>query len=213
MEDVTVTVAAVRDVGPDAIAIDFESPAGFVAQPGQFVKLAAEIDGEEESRFYTISSPDVADTFEVTVEIDPDGALGPHLDALEPGDTLTMAGPYGSDYYDGEPRAVVFAGGPGVGPAIGIARRAIEEGNAAAIVYQDDSPIHGDALAALDDDGVLVSVLSTGEDMTDAAAAAITTDEGEQVFVYGFADFLESATAAIEAADGDPDDAKVENFG
>jgi len=41
MEDVTVTVAAVRDVGPDAIAIDFESPAGFVAQPGQFVKLAA----------------------------------------------------------------------------------------------------------------------------------------------------------------------------
>jgi ferredoxin-NADP reductase len=213
MDDVTVTVDAVRAVGPDAIAIDFQSPDGFSAQPGQFVKLAADIDGEEESRFYTISSPDVEDTFEVTIEIDPDGALGPHLADLGAGDTLTMAGPYGSDYYDGEPRAVVLAGGPGVGPAIGIARRALEEGNEAAIVYVDDTPIHDTELQALETDGAFVAILDENEDMTPAVTQAITSDEGEQVFVYGFAEFLESATAAIEAAGGDSDAAKVENFG
>jgi ferredoxin-NADP reductase len=213
MDDVTITVDAVRAVGPDAIAIDFESPDGFSAQPGQFVKLAADIAGEEESRFYTISSPDAEDTFEVTIEIDPDGTLGPYLADLEAGDTLTMAGPYGSDYYDGEPRAVVLAGGPGVGPAIGIARRAIDEGNEAAVVYVDDTPIHETDLEALDADGVFVAVLDTTEDMTAAVTQAITNGDGEQVFVYGFADFLESATAAIEAAGGDSDSAKVENFG
>jgi 3-phenylpropionate/trans-cinnamate dioxygenase ferredoxin reductase subunit len=213
MDDVTVTVDAVRAVGPDAIAIDFQSPDGFSAQPGQFVKLAADIDGEEESRFYTISSPDVEDTFEVTIEIDPDGALGPHLADLEAGDTLTMAGPYGSDYYDGEPRAVVLAGGPGVGPAIGIARRALAEGNEAAIVYADDTPIHDTELQALEEDSAFVAILDEDEDMTPAVIQAITNDESEQVFVYGFADFLESATAAIEAAGGDSDSAKVENFG
>jgi 3-phenylpropionate/trans-cinnamate dioxygenase ferredoxin reductase subunit len=38
-------------------------------------------------------------------------------------------------------------------------------------------------------------------------------DDGEQLFVYGFADFLDAATSAIEASGVDPDDAKVENFG
>jgi len=33
------------------------------------------------------------------------------------------------------------------------------------------------------------------------------------VFVYGFADFVEDATTAIERGGGDPDAAKVENFG
>jgi len=33
------------------------------------------------------------------------------------------------------------------------------------------------------------------------------------VFVYGFDDFVTAATDAIEAAGGDADAAKVENFG
>ncbi|MFB6143391.1 MAG: ferredoxin--NADP reductase [Halorientalis sp.] len=213
MEDVTVTVSDVETVGPDAIALAFESPPGFDARPGQFVKLGATVEGEEYSRFYTISSPDVAGTFEVTVAVDPDGELGPHLAALEPGDTLTLSGPYGNAYYEDEARVVVLAGGPGVGPAIGIARRALADDNEAAIVYRDAEHIHGDALADLETAGATVRVLDADEALAEAVADVVTGRPEEQVFVYGFAGFLDDATSAIEAAGGDPDEAKVENFG
>ncbi|MFB6085123.1 MAG: ferredoxin--NADP reductase [Halorientalis sp.] len=213
MEDVSVPVAAVEPVGQDAVAIAFESPPDFSAYPGQFVKLSAEVDGERESRFYTISSADVTETFEITVEIDPDGAFGPILADVAAGDELVVSGPYGNAYYDGEPRAVVLAGGPGVGPAVGIARRALADGNEAAVVYRDDDPIHETALDELAAAGVTVHVLDADDDMTEAAADVVTGTDGEQVFVYGFADFLDAATAAVDAAGGDADAAKVENFG
>jgi len=211
MDERSLTVAAVRTVGPDAIAIDVESPDDFAAEPGQFVKLTLEVEGSEESRFYTISSPDVDGEFEMTVGIDPDGEVAPHLADLEAGDTVRIEGPFGSDYYEGEPRAVLLAGGPGIGPAIGIAERALADGNDAALVYQDDAPIHEDRLDALREQGVLVHVLDGDADLTDAVAEA--TAEGGQVFIYGFADFLDDATAALEAAGVDTEAAKVENFG
>ena len=211
MDERSLKVAAVRTVGPDAIAIDVETPDEFSAQPGQFVKVTLSVDGDEESRFYTISSPDVGGEFEMTVGIDPDGDVAPQLADLEAGDSVRIAGPFGSDYYEGESRAVLLAGGPGIGPAIGIAERALADGNDAAVVYQDDAPIHEDRLDALRERGVLVHVLDGDVDLTDAVAEA--TSEGGQVFIYGFAGFLDDATAALEAAGVDTDDAKVENFG
>jgi len=211
MDERSLTVTAVRDVGPDAIAIDVETPDDFSAEPGQFVKLTLEVDGEDESRFYTISSPDVEGEFEMTVGIDPEGEVAPHLADLEAGDSVRIEGPFGSDYYEGESRAVLLAGGPGIGPAIGIAERAVAEGNDAAVVYRDDAPIHEDRLDALREAGVLVHVLDGDADLTDAVAEA--TADGGQVFIYGFADFLDDATAALEAAGVDTEDAKVENFG
>jgi 3-phenylpropionate/trans-cinnamate dioxygenase ferredoxin reductase subunit len=211
MDERSLAVTAVRSVGPDAVAIDIETPEDFAAQPGQFVKLTLEVDGEDQSRFYTISSPDVEGTFEMTVGIDPDGDVAPHLADLEAGDSVRISGPFGSDYYEGEPRSVLLAGGPGIGPAIGIAERAVADGNEAAVVYRDDAPIHGERLDALRADGVLVHVLEGDADLTDAVAEA--TADGGQVFVYGFADFLDDAMAALEAAGVDTEDAKVENFG
>jgi len=211
MDERSLTVTAVRTVGPDAVAIDVETPDDFSAQPGQFVKLTLSVDGEDESRFYTISSPDVDGELEMTVGIDPDGDVAPHLADLEAGDTVRISGPFGSDYYEGEARAVLLAGGPGIGPAIGIAERALAAGNDAAVVYQDDAPIHEDRLDALEADGVAVHVLAGDADVTDAVADV--TADGGQVFIYGFADFLDDATAALEAAGVDTEDAKVENFG
>ncbi|MDS0277163.1 FAD-dependent oxidoreductase [Halomicroarcula sp. S1AR25-4] len=211
MDERSLPVTAVRSVGPDAVAIDIETPSAFDAQPGQFVKLTLSVDGEDESRFYTISSPDVEDEFEITVGIDPEGAVAPLLADLEAGDSVRIAGPFGSDYYEGEERAVLLAGGPGIGPAVGIAERALDEGNAAAIVYQDATPIHEDRLEALEAAGAVVHVLDGDADLTDAVADAVA--DGGQVFIYGFADFLDDATAALEAAGVDTDDAKVENFG
>jgi len=211
MDERPLTVTAVRSVGTDAIAIDIETPVEFSAQPGQFVKLTLSVDGEEESRFYTISSPDVGGEFEITVGIGEDGDVATQLADLEAGDSVRISGPFGSDYYEGESRAVLLAGGPGIGPAVGIAERALADGNDAAVVYQDDAPIHEDRLAALRDAGALVTLLAGEERLTDAVAEA--TADGGQVFVYGFADFLDDAMAALEAAGVDTDDAKVENFG
>jgi 3-phenylpropionate/trans-cinnamate dioxygenase ferredoxin reductase subunit len=211
MDKTAVTVAAVHDVGTDAIAVEFETPDGFEARPGQFVKLIAVVDGEEQPRFYTISSPDVTDTFEITIGIDPEGEVTPRLRTLATGDEMTLSGPYGDAYYEDEPHVLVLAGGPGIGPAVGIAERAIDDGGEAAIVYRDDEPIHEDRLADLGARGVGIDILTPAETLDDAVADALTDET--QVFIYGFAAFLDDATTALEAAGADPEAAKVENFG
>jgi ferredoxin-NADP reductase len=215
MDPIETTVAAVRDVGPDAVAIALETPEDFSAEPGQFVKLSTEIDGEPEARFYTVSSPNTDETFEFTISYDPEegGAFSEYLLSIEAGDTVTITGPFGSDYYEGEDRVVVLAGGPGVGPAVAIAERALADGNEAAIVYRDDDPIHEDRLATIAGTGADVFILNESEPLTAAVDEVLTTDAGEQVFIYGFADFLEDANNAISAAGGEPTEAKAENFG
>jgi 3-phenylpropionate/trans-cinnamate dioxygenase ferredoxin reductase subunit len=214
MEDTTLTVAAVESVGEDTVAIEITSPAEFDAQPGQFVKLTLETADGEESRFYTVSSPNVADTFEITVEIDPEGALGPALADLEAGDTVEVSGPFGSDFYEGEDPVVVLAGGPGVGPAVAIAERALDDGHEAVVVYRDDEPVHGERLDALRERGATVAVLADDESLDAAVDSAFDRYGREgQTFVYGFADFIDAATSAIEAAGGDTSTAKIENFG
>lgn len=210
MEQTDVTIAAVEAVGPDAIVLRLETPPNFAAQPGQFVKLEMTVDGEAASRFYTISSPDVDGTFDLTIGIDPDGDVSPHLCEFSAGDVVTLSGPYGNDYYEGESSVLVLAGGPGIGAAIGIAERAIEDGGDAALVYRDDEPIHADRLEAIRDHATVI-VLGTDESLEAAVKRALRDDA--QVFVYGFADFLDDAIGALEAAGGRPDGAKLENFG
>ncbi|MFW5919138.1 MAG: FAD-dependent oxidoreductase, partial [Halanaeroarchaeum sp.] len=144
MEDVSVPVRSVESAGPDAVAISFETPPEFDGSPGQFVRLSATIDGEVVQRFYTLSSPDVAESFEVTVAVDPEGSLAPWLADRDPGDTVTVSGPYGDHYYEGDGPVVVLAAGPGIGPAVGIGERAIREGQPVAIVYPEGHPIHRD---------------------------------------------------------------------
>lgn len=210
MDPTDATVAAVSEAGPDAIALEVETPAEFEARPGQFVRLSVPVDGEQ-ARFYTISSPNVSETFELTISIDPEGEVTPHLRDLEAGSTVTISGPYGDAYYEDESRVLVVAGGPGVGPAVGIAERVLDDGGTAAIVYRDETPIHEERLSALAARGADVSILGPADSLDGPVAEALTDDT--QVFVYGFADFLDAATAAIEAAGGDADEAKLENFG
>jgi len=214
MEDTTLTVAAVESVGADTIAVEITSPPEFDAQPGQFVKVTLDTADSEDSRFYTVSSPDVEDTFEITVEIDPEGALGPAFAELEAGDAVEVSGPFGSDFYEGEDPVIVLAGGPGVGPAVAIAERALADGHEAVVVYRDESPVHGERLDDLRERGATVAVLDDDESLDAAVASAIDRHGADsQCFVYGFADFIDAATSAIEGAGGDTSTAKIENFG
>ena len=215
MDATETTVAAVRDAGDDALAVDLETPPGFEAEPGQFVKLTTTVDGESASRFYTISSPDALGTFTFTVGFDPEeaGPFSDYLRELDAGDVVTLSGPFGRNYYEAEPRVVVVAGGPGIGPAVAIAERALTEDNEAAVVYRDDALIHEARLAGIAAAGAAVFVLTESGELTDAVAAVRSGRDDEQVFVYGFEPFLEDAEIAIEATGGDFAAAKVENFG
>ena len=224
MDATTVSVRAVRRVGTDTVALELETPPEFDARPGQFVKLGAEVDGEEYDRFYTLSSPDVSGrgpegdeesddggrSFEVTVGVDPEGDLGPWLADAE-GEEVGVSGPFGRSFYEDEERVVVVAGGPGVGPAVGIGERALADGNEVAIVYRDDDPAHEERLSGLAAGGADVFVV-TDDGLADAIRTAVGDGEG-QVFVYGFADFLDDALAALSETGYDTDEAKTENFG
>ncbi|WP_266075204.1 FAD-dependent oxidoreductase [Haladaptatus caseinilyticus] len=211
MDGTEITVRSVQTVGKNTIALELKSPPGFDAQPGQFVQVRGEVDGDEVTRHYTLSSPDTDETFEITVGIDPDGDLSPWLAELDSGETVEIAGPYGRSYYEGEPSVVVLAGGPGVGPAVGIAERAIADGGSAIVVYQDDEPAHEDRLRELETTGA--TVLITDDALRDEDVKDVLSTAEGQVFVYGFDDFIEDANEALQAAGHDPADTKSENFG
>ncbi|WP_435195634.1 FAD-dependent oxidoreductase [Natronomonas sp. EA1] len=213
MDPTETTVLDVRDIGTNAVAVELDSPEGFEGKPGQFVKLTATIEGDDESRFYTISSPDTAESFELTIGYDPEegGPFSAYLMELDAGDTVTVTGPFGSDFYEGEASVLVLAGGPGIGPAVGIAEAAQAEGNRAAVVYLDEEPLHEARLAGIAEAGGEVTTLADDDRFADAVAEVFADDQ--QVFIYGFADFLDLAKNAVEAAGGDPTEAKAENFG
>ena len=212
MVETDVTIESVREVGVGTVALELRTPADFDALPGQFVKLTARPDDEEVTRYYTLSSPDVEETFELTVGVDPDGDLSPWLAARGPGETVHVEGPYGGIAYDGEGDVVTVAGGPGIGPAVAIAEAARDAGCDAVVVYQDDHPAHEDRLDALQNAGVPVSVLDEGDDERLAAVIADHLDDG-RFYVFGFADFVKFVADAIEDAGGDAADALIESFG
>ncbi|WP_255167967.1 FAD-dependent oxidoreductase [Natrononativus amylolyticus] len=212
MEGTEVPVADVREVGADTIALELETPDGFDALPGQFVLLRAAPEDEVISRHYTLSSPSVEETFELTVGVDPDGTLSPWLADLEGGETVHVEGPFGTITYEGEEDVVAVAGGPGVGPAVAIAEAAHEAGHDAVVIYQDDDPAHEDRLEALTDAGADVVVIDDGEDEAVAEAVATHLEDG-RYYVFGFSDFVHAVADAIDDAGGDSDEALIENFG
>lgn len=204
-------VASVEWVGNDTVAVELETPDGFEAQPGQFVKLSADLDGETESAFYTISSPHVTDTFEITVVADEDADLGQWLATRDPGDSVDLFGPLGDTHYEGESSVVLLAGGPGIGPCLAIAERVVDADGDVMLLYQDDDPVHEDRLDALDDDGATVRIADLDTPLADITDDALAGDD--QVFVYGFDGFVEEARDLLAEAGRDPSEAKMENFG
>lgn len=209
----TVTVAGVSTVGSNTVAIDFETPAGFDAAPGQFVLVRGTLDGGEEAGYYTISSPDVEGTFEVTVghpeDADPAESLGAWLAAREVGDEVEIEGPLGDVQYRGEGDVVVYAAGPGIGPAVGIAERAVAVEHAATVVYRGENPPHGDRLDDIEEAGATVDVT----DELDRTAPSLDGVAAEAVYVFGFDGFVTDVRYLLDAAGLDEDEAGIESFG
>lgn len=201
-------ITRLEDVGEQTIAIEVEAPSDFEAYPGQFVLVRGIIDDEEETGYYTISSPTVEETFEMTVAVDPDGTLGPWLSTRTLNNELTVEGPFGDIQYTGDSDAIVLAGGPGIGPAIGIAESARDEEYDVTIVYGGSNPPHERRLTALEQDGATI-VFST-----DLGAAVGSIDlSGAETYVFGFQSFVNETKTALTEAGVDLEDIEIESFG
>jgi len=91
----------------------------FAFEPGQFLTVAATIDGKTVKRSYSIaSSPCCRGWCEITVKRAPGGAVSAHLhEQIAVGDRVSAAGPYGRFTFRGEtPSVVMIAGGVGITP-------------------------------------------------------------------------------------------------
>lgn len=215
MDGTEVGVESVKSVGNGTVALSISAPEGFDPHPGQFVQVARDVDGENVVRHYTLSSAYVDGTFEITVEVDPEGELSPVLASLGESDTVSVDGPYGRSYYEKEKNVVVLAGGPGIGPAVGIGERVANEtgGENVGIVYRDSKPAHKERLDALRAEGATIEVVGEGDSLAGPMEEILeAVGTGAQVFVYGFEGFVDESRDVLKGVgyEGEP---KVENFG
>jgi len=125
----TLTIAALRRETEDAVSIAFAVPNGLRAAyrfaPGQYLTLAATIDGEEIRRSYSICSGLDDGELRVAIKRVAGGAFSTWAnDTLRPGDTLSVMTPDGRFGVPIEPGAAhtfaAFAAGSGITPILSI---------------------------------------------------------------------------------------------
>jgi ring-1,2-phenylacetyl-CoA epoxidase subunit PaaE len=137
-------IADIARETPEAVAIAFEIPdelkETFAFRPGQYLTLAADIDGEEARRSYSICSAPGEATLRVGVKKVADGRFSSFVnDRLSIGDTIRVMPPEGRftslagerhDY-------VLIAAGSGITPMLSIARTVLahEPDSAITLIY------------------------------------------------------------------------------
>ncbi|WP_321904313.1 hybrid-cluster NAD(P)-dependent oxidoreductase [Paraburkholderia tropica] len=124
----TLVCCHVRQETHDVKSFFLRSPQGrtFSFEPGQFVTLELEIDGESVNRCYTISSsPARPHTISITVKRVPGGKVSNWLhDNLQPGATLRVLGPAGDFTCARHPanKFLFLSAGSGVTPLMSMSR-------------------------------------------------------------------------------------------
>lgn len=141
-------VASIERQTPEAVAVAFEIPDGlrdaFAFRPGQYLTLAADIDGQEARRSYSICSAPGDETLRVGVKRLADGRFSSFVnETLSVGDTIRVMPPEGRftslagerhDY-------VLIAAGSGITPMLSIAKTVLghEPDSTITLVYGNRS--------------------------------------------------------------------------
>ena len=140
-DEETLVCCQVREETHDVKSFFFMSREGrtFVFEPGQFVTLELEIDGEAINRCYTISSaPTRPHTFSITVKRVPGGKVSNWLhDTLRVGDAVRVLGPAGVFTCARQPagKYLFLSAGSGVTPLMSMSRTHHELGEDRDIVF------------------------------------------------------------------------------
>ncbi|MGA3846230.1 FAD-binding oxidoreductase [Ralstonia nicotianae] len=124
----TLVCCHVRQETHDVKSFFFRSPAGrtFLFEPGQFITLELDIEGETINRCYTISSsPARPHTISITVKRVPGGKVSNWLhDNLQPGAAIRVLGPAGEFTCARHParKYLFLSAGSGVTPLMSMSR-------------------------------------------------------------------------------------------
>ena len=114
-------------------------PGGLRFDPGQYLTVTVEVDGQRLSRCYSIASPATRpDLLTITVKRVPGGPVSNWLhDHLVPGGTLEVTGPLGSFTRVGRPspRQLYLSAGSGITPLMSMARTIVDRGEVADLVF------------------------------------------------------------------------------
>ena len=139
--DDTLVCCHVRQETHDVKSFFFRAPAerAFVFEPGQFITLELDIDGEAINRCYTISSPPTRPhTISITVKRVPGGKVSNWLhDNLQPGSQVRVLGPSGEFTCARHParKFLFLSAGSGVTPLMSMSRAHHELGEDSDIVF------------------------------------------------------------------------------
>ncbi len=140
-EQRTLVCCRVTDETHDVRTFVFASEAGrpFSFEPGQFITISAEIEGQAVSRCYTISSPPTRPyTLSITVKRTPGGVMSNWLHAnMVAGKTLPAFGPAGIFTPSAGPsqKALYLSAGSGVTPLMAMTRAAFDLGQNRDVVF------------------------------------------------------------------------------
>lgn len=139
--DDTLVCCQVRDETHDVKSFFFRAPSerAFVFEPGQFITLELEIDGEAINRCYTISSPPTRPhTISITVKRVPGGKVSNWLhDNLHAGMQVRVLGPSGEFTCARHParKFLFLSAGSGITPLMSMSRAHHELGEDSDIVF------------------------------------------------------------------------------
>ncbi|MFL9961814.1 hybrid-cluster NAD(P)-dependent oxidoreductase [Paraburkholderia sediminicola] len=139
--DDTLVCCHVRDETHDVKSFFFRAPSerAFVFEPGQFITLELEIDGEAINRCYTISSPPTRPhTISITVKRVPGGKVSNWLhDHLHAGMPVRVLGPSGEFTCARHParKYLFLSAGSGITPLMSMSRAHHELGEDSDIVF------------------------------------------------------------------------------
>jgi ring-1,2-phenylacetyl-CoA epoxidase subunit PaaE len=235
-------VAEIARETPEAVAIAFEVPEElkdtFAFRPGQYLTLAAEIDGQEQRRSYSICSAPGEPFIRVGVKQVADGRFSGFVnEKLNVGDVIRVMPPEGRftslagerhDY-------ILIAAGSGITPMLSIAKTVLahEPTSTITLIYGNrtsDSIMFLEELEDLKDRYLqrfsLVHLLSReaqdveilngridGERVVMLAERGlIEPREADGVFICGPGEMIDSVAAALEAYGLDPDRIRFERF-
>lgn len=132
---------AVEPVTSDVTTFVLESVEGrlFLHDPGQYLSVTVEVDGEEVNRCYTLSSPPSRPhRAAITVKREPGGAVSNWLhDNLAPGMVVRAQGPFGefSLEHHPAPAYLFLSGGSGVTPMMAMTRTLTDLARPADVVF------------------------------------------------------------------------------
>lgn len=142
-------VSRIERLTPDAVAVTFAVPEAlaeaFAYRPGQYLTLAADLDGEEVRRSYSIATPPPAEgapVRELTVGIKrvPGGRFSTFAnDNLREGDTLRVMPPEGRFILGNEKHILLIAAGSGITPMMAMAPTVLAKGGTVELVFGNRS--------------------------------------------------------------------------